>query len=539
MGGTQETCWQIHESTRKDNQDKTEFYTLVDHSYSQLSGDVKELEARYEQLRSQEAARRRVDAIKTREDGRLLNRVIGGLDTTRQGLIVAARITPILGTAIDAAEGNTTEALLSAAGDLSLLVGVGAVDKVRKLGKLSRAWKIGVSVSTIVEGGAVGYNIGKGVKDLKDEKYWAATAHFGEAGLRLLGITPGLMALWKSEARRAALAARAADNCFAAGTPLLTPTGSKPIEQFVAGDLLLSRDEHDPRGEVQAKAVEEVFARLGQTLEVKAGGQVMRITVEHPLWVVGKGWVPARKVEAGDRLVGHDDQEVTVEEVVETGAWETVYNLRVADFHTYFVGCDEWGFSVWAHNSCYGEFLKALGKEHTPELQALYENAVKNPRMWKQFQEDLAKVAGEVDMSKVKAAWGTVQESAGLKLPPVPKGSMIDVPAEAVPGTHYLGGGAELKGLSPEHMAEIQAFADKTGTPVALVGSRVNGKVGPASDFDYIIGTINSKIRSQAMKDLPRGPKVERQFGQTSGMDIILDTPLDPTRPHIVFVPKK
>jgi hypothetical protein len=23
----------------------------------------------------------------------------------------------------------------------------------------------------------------------------------------------------------------------------------------------------------------------------------------------------------------------------------------VADFHTYFVGCQEWGFSVWAHNS--------------------------------------------------------------------------------------------------------------------------------------------------------------------------------------------
>jgi hypothetical protein len=28
-----------------------------------------------------------------------------------------------------------------------------------------------------------------------------------------------------------------------------------------------------------------------------------------------------------------------------------VYNLRVADWHTYFVGCDEWGFSVWAHNA--------------------------------------------------------------------------------------------------------------------------------------------------------------------------------------------
>jgi hypothetical protein len=31
---------------------------------------------------------------------------------------------------------------------------------------------------------------------------------------------------------------------------------------------------------------------------------------------------------------------------------EPVYNVRVADHHTYFVGDREWGFSVWAHNLC-------------------------------------------------------------------------------------------------------------------------------------------------------------------------------------------
>jgi hypothetical protein len=36
--------------------------------------------------------------------------------------------------------------------------------------------------------------------------------------------------------------------------------------------------------------------------------------------------------------------------VVKTGRVAVVYNFEVADFHTYFVGCDEWGFSVWAHN---------------------------------------------------------------------------------------------------------------------------------------------------------------------------------------------
>ncbi|MEZ6143345.1 MAG: hypothetical protein R3B84_22485 [Zavarzinella sp.] len=39
------------------------------------------------------------------------------------------------------------------------------------------------------------------------------------------------------------------------------------------------------------------------------------------------------------------------------GEWETVYNLRIADHHTYFVGDETWGFSAWAHNACTPEEL--------------------------------------------------------------------------------------------------------------------------------------------------------------------------------------
>jgi hypothetical protein len=42
----------------------------------------------------------------------------------------------------------------------------------------------------------------------------------------------------------------------------------------------------------------------------------------------------------------------TVEDVLDTGEFETVYNMRVEDHHTYFVGTEDWGFSVWAHNTC-------------------------------------------------------------------------------------------------------------------------------------------------------------------------------------------
>lgn len=50
-------------------------------------------------------------------------------------------------------------------------------------------------------------------------------------------------------------------------------------------------------------------------------------------------------------LVGHSGEMAAVGEVYDTGEFEAVYNLRISDFHTYFVGTESWGFSVWAHNT--------------------------------------------------------------------------------------------------------------------------------------------------------------------------------------------
>src|SRR5262249_18489588 len=63
-------------------------------------------------------------------------------------------------------------------------------------------------------------------------------------------------------------------------------------------------------------------------------------------------WVAASSLQRGDRLLSHDGRRVEVEEVYDTCEYETVYNIRIVDFHTYFVGSEEWGFSIWAHNIC-------------------------------------------------------------------------------------------------------------------------------------------------------------------------------------------
>ncbi len=57
---------------------------------------------------------------------------------------------------------------------------------------------------------------------------------------------------------------------------------------------------------------------------------------------------------AGDVLVGKDGERTAVDGVETTGEWARVNNMRVADYHTYFIGDDDWGFSVWAHNTTEG-----------------------------------------------------------------------------------------------------------------------------------------------------------------------------------------
>jgi RHS repeat-associated protein len=156
-------------------------------------------------------------------------------------------------------------------------------------------------------------------------------------------------------------------SCFAAETPLEVPGGWRRIEELRRGDVVLSRAEGDPCGQVEAKVVEATFRRIGRVLHVHMRGQVIRTTAEHRFYVAGQGWRAAGALRPGDRLLMREAGWVSVEEVFDTGEYEWVYNVRVADFHTYFVGCEEWGFAVWAHNTC---LTPAQGTEVAEQYRA-------------------------------------------------------------------------------------------------------------------------------------------------------------------------
>ena len=131
--------------------------------------------------------------------------------------------------------------------------------------------------------------------------------------------------------------------CFAAGTPLLTPDGWKPIEDFRVGDLLLSASEDDPYGPIEPRRVEEIFQRLSAIVEVRVCGQSIRTTAEHPFYVQGKGWTAAALLTPGDLFRSHDGRWNPVESINPTGEVATVYNMRIAEYHTYFVGSENGG----------------------------------------------------------------------------------------------------------------------------------------------------------------------------------------------------
>jgi serine protease inhibitor len=143
--------------------------------------------------------------------------------------------------------------------------------------------------------------------------------------------------------------------CFAKGTPVLTPDGEKPIDQLQPGDLVLARDEGNLEGELRPKRVEAVHTNEAQIFEIHVGEQVIRTTAQHPFFVRKRGWTPADQVRPGDSLSTNSAGWIAVDDVRPTSATETVYNLRVADYRTFFVGAEKWGFAIWVHNACIPE----------------------------------------------------------------------------------------------------------------------------------------------------------------------------------------
>jgi hypothetical protein len=125
-------------------------------------------------------------------------------------------------------------------------------------------------------------------------------------------------------------------SCFAAGTPVWTADGLRPIETLEVGDLVLAQDTTTA---VQSYQPVLVVHRNppSPTLKVSfEGGDGVTASTYHRFWRAGKGWAMARELKPGDVLrtqAGLARVEGVTEEKV-----QPVYNLDVAAAHSFFVG---------------------------------------------------------------------------------------------------------------------------------------------------------------------------------------------------------
>jgi hypothetical protein len=119
----------------------------------------------------------------------------------------------------------------------------------------------------------------------------------------------------------------------------------KPIEQIEVGERVLAYDE--ATAAVVPAAVTQVFVhRNWQDQPTLLINGRLRATENHPFFVGGR-WLRADGIHAGDLLLGQTPVPIdrgptrtliaeTVEDVAPMPGVDTVYNLEIESFHTYF-----------------------------------------------------------------------------------------------------------------------------------------------------------------------------------------------------------
>jgi hypothetical protein len=159
--------------------------------------------------------------------------------------------------------------------------------------------------------------------------------------------------------------------CFVAGTQILLEDGTtKNIEDVVIGDSIISFDLKNDESTI-SKVLNIFSKKVDKIVEYEfLNGGVLRATLDHPIFVVDKGWSsysedlsnslykldePVKKIELNDFVKLHNDmvQLINVKLIEEE---HIVYNLSEIDtFHNYFAN------NVLVHNrACFIAGTKVL-----------------------------------------------------------------------------------------------------------------------------------------------------------------------------------
>ncbi|MGQ4414171.1 RICIN domain-containing protein [Streptomyces sp. SAS_269] len=141
-----------------------------------------------------------------------------------------------------------------------------------------------------------------------------------------------------SEAELRKLGSNCLTDSFPAGTPVLLADGtSKPIDEIDDGDQLLATD---PDADITRSArVTATYSHPADRLlriTLADGGRIVT-TPGHRMYVMGRGWVRASELQTKDRLRTATGAADAVAGVHAVTAPRRVWDLTVADLHTFYV----------------------------------------------------------------------------------------------------------------------------------------------------------------------------------------------------------
>ncbi len=123
--------------------------------------------------------------------------------------------------------------------------------------------------------------------------------------------------------------------CFAAGTQVLTPEGGQRIETLRPGDRVVSVGETSGARRI-ASIVAVHQSAASRTIRLVAGGEAVVTTEGHPIARPDGGWIRAGDLKPGDQVVAGD--RLARVEAIESGPAQPVWNLELAEGHSYLVG---------------------------------------------------------------------------------------------------------------------------------------------------------------------------------------------------------
>jgi hypothetical protein len=258
-------------------------------------------------------------------------------------------------------------ALIGAVGGLVIGGGLDAVDQLTQLahgkGPSSPgqfAWQVGEAAAT---GALVGAFVGvfPGFGPLVAASGLVGAAEAFEQGMPITGAFRATAAIFAPKVFEKLFKLVFGDNCFPAGTLVDTEYGLRAIEAIRPRDRVWAYD--FVTGRWRLCEVLGCFDRfwVGDIVALRLRGETIRSTSNHPFWVTAGDdldrrpppahvdsaegsagipgrWVDAADLRAGDVVLLRSGESAVVEAIESSPQRLPVYNIQVAELHTYAVG---------------------------------------------------------------------------------------------------------------------------------------------------------------------------------------------------------